>query len=102
MLNADISNHLFRLLHDQDYRSGYAYAIDRDFIFDLFSPAELIQLSVIYHALQKSHADGIAYYCWELACRKEGVSFESCPSYRKTGQKVTPPTLARNRASRLN
>ncbi|MBU2704183.1 hypothetical protein Ga0466249_005337 [Sporomusaceae bacterium BoRhaA] len=102
MLNADISNHLFRLLNDPDYRSGYAYAIDRDFIFDLFSPTELIRLSVIYHSFESSRADGIAYYCWELACRKEGVLFESCPSNRKTSQKAPPATLVRNWTSRFN
>jgi hypothetical protein len=102
MLNADISNHLFRLLHDQDYRSGYAYAVNHDFIFDVLSADDLIQLSIIYHSFESSHADGIEQYCWELACRKEGVLFESCPSYRKSSQKVTPTTLVRNWTSRFN
>jgi len=77
MLNANILQHLFRLLNDPDYRSGYAYAIDHDFIFDLFSSTDLIQLSVIYHSFESSHADGIAQDCWELACRKEGISDDS-------------------------
>lgn len=101
MLNADISNHLFRLLRDPDYRSGYAYALNRDFVFDMFSSNELVQLSVIYHSFESSHADGIAQYCWELACQKEGVLFESCSNEYFTRQKVTPTTLVRNWTSRL-
>ncbi len=35
MLNPDILNHTYRLLHDPGYRFGYAYGIDHDAAFDL-------------------------------------------------------------------
>ncbi len=62
-----------RLIDDPDYRRGYAHAVDHDVYYSFMSADDLIRLSKIYKSLNSSYADGLEFYCYELACLKGAI-----------------------------
>lgn len=65
-----ITSHDCRLANDQNYRKGYAYGIDHDFVYDVMSADELISFSKIYKSFETEYSDGLAFYLRETAIKK--------------------------------
>lgn len=66
-----VSEHDCRMTYDSEYREGYAYGIDHDFVYSLFSVNNLMAMSLIYSSYAMSYHDGLAYYCREQVFIRE-------------------------------
>jgi hypothetical protein len=71
-----ITTHDCRLANDYEYRKGYAYGIDHDFVYDVMSADELISFSKIYKSFETEYSDGLAFYLWETAVNKGAIIYD--------------------------